>query len=138
MYIDLDGFKEVNDTMGHSAGDELLIKVGDVLKKDLRKADMVARLGGDEFAIILFEINKMEDARLVQEKVVATLSQPFKLKAGTVRIGASVGAAVFPDNEDNMNALIKHADACMYKAKEKRKNTRILVTNGIRKPTDAI
>jgi diguanylate cyclase (GGDEF)-like protein len=138
LYIDLDDFKHVNDSMGHSAGDELLIKVGDVLKKNLRKADIIARLGGDEFAIILTEIIKMEDARLVSEKVVAALSQPFKLEAGTVRIGASVGAAIYPDHEESTNALIKHADACMYKAKEKGKNTCVLGMNGFRETTDTI
>lgn len=128
LYIDLDGFKGVNDTMGHSAGDELLIKVGEVLEKNLRKSDVVARLGGDEFAVILFEIDELESARLVGDKVVATLSQPFKLKAGTARIGASVGAVVFPDHENSSEALVKHADASMYKAKEMGKNTCVLDT----------
>jgi diguanylate cyclase (GGDEF)-like protein len=138
LYIDLDGFKQVNDTMGHSAGDELLIRVGAELKKNLRKADIIARLGGDEFAIILSEINKMEDARQVSEKVVKTLAQPFKLEAGTIRISASVGAAIFPDHEDSMTALIKHADACMYKAKEKGKNACVLGNNRLREPPDII
>ena len=126
LYIDLDGFKAVNDTMGHGAGDELLIKVGVTLKKILRKTDTVARLGGDEFAVILFEIKGMEDARLVGEKVVGALCQPFQLKAGTARIGGSVGAAIFPDHEDAADALVKHADAAMYEAKAKGKNTCVM------------
>lgn len=126
LYIDLDGFKAVNDTMGHGAGDELLIKVGVTLKKILRKPDTVARLGGDEFAVILFEIKGMEDARRVGEKVVEALCQPFQLKAGTARIGGSVGAAIFPDHEDTADALIKQADAAMYAAKAKGKSTCVM------------
>jgi diguanylate cyclase (GGDEF)-like protein len=137
LYIDLDGFKCVNDTLGHEAGDELLIKVGDVLEKNLRKSDIIARLGGDEFAIILFEINELEDARLVGEKVVAMLSQPFELKAGTARIGGSVGAAVFPDHAKSAKALVKRSDTCMYKAKEKGKNTCVLDTKLIEKSRTA-
>ena len=130
LYIDLDGFKSVNDTMGHDAGDELLIKVGNKLRRILRKADTVARLGGDEFAVILFEIKELEDARLAGEKVVEVIRQPFKLKAGTVRIGASVGAAIFPDHEKAIDSLIKHADTAMYKAKAEGKNTCFMAFNG--------
>jgi diguanylate cyclase (GGDEF)-like protein len=131
LYIDLDGFKGVNDAMGHGAGDELLIQVGNALKKNLRKADTVARLGGDEFAVLLFEINAPEDARQVGEKIVAALRRPFKLKAGIAQIGASVGAAVFPDHEKAVDTLIKHADAAMYKAKENGKNTCFMDLNGL-------
>jgi diguanylate cyclase (GGDEF)-like protein len=126
LYIDLDGFKGVNDSMGHSAGDELLIRVGNRLKNKQRKSDVVARLGGDEFAIILFEISSMEDVRLVGKKVVKRLSQPFELKSGTVSIGASVGATVFPDHGESVKALVKLADACMYKAKHMGKNNCVL------------
>jgi len=129
LYIDLDGFKGVNDTMGHDAGDEILIKVGKELKGILRKGDTVARLGGDEFAVILLEIKELEDARLVGEKIVTAMCQPFKLKAGTARIGASVGAAAFPDHEDKMDALVKHADTAMYKAKAEGKNTCVMAFN---------
>lgn len=136
LYIDLDGFKDVNDTMGHGAGDELLIKVGVTLKGMLRKSDTIARLGGDEFAVILLEINGMEDARLVGEKVVEALCQPFQLKGGTARIGGSVGAAIFPDHSNASNAsnaadaLIKFADAAMYEAKAEGKNTCVMAFDG--------
>jgi len=131
LYIDLDGFKGVNDTMGHHAGDELLIKVGAALKGILRKADTVDRLGGDEFAVILFETKNMEDTRLVGDKVVAAMRQPFRLNAETARIGASVGAAIFPDHEDAMDSLIRHADAAMYKAKAEGKNTCTMAFNKV-------
>ncbi len=127
LYIDLDGFKGVNDTMGHHAGDELLIKVGQKMKANLRKADTVARLGGDEFAVILFEIKSLEDVERVGGKIVASMCQPFKLKTGTAMIGASVGAAVFPDHEDDIDALIKGADTAMYKAKAGGKNAFVMV-----------
>lgn len=126
LYIDLDSFKAVNDNMGHQAGDELLVKVGATLKGILRKSDTVARLGGDEFAIILLEIKEVEDVKLVGEKVVAAMCQPFQLKGGTARIGASVGAAIFPDHVDKMDELIKHADTAMYKAKAEGKNTCVM------------
>ncbi len=132
LYIDLDGFKGINDTLGHDAGDELLIQVGGALKKNLRKSDTVARLGGDEFAAILFEIKEPEDAQLIGEKVVATLSRPFELKAGAARIGASVGAAVFPDHESTVSDLVKRADAAMYRAKAMGKGACVMDMKGLR------
>lgn len=128
LYIDLDGFKRINDTMGHHAGDELLINVGEILKDIIRKTDTAARLGGDEFAVVLFEIKEIRDAMTVGEKIVSAMCQPFELKAGTARIGASVGAAIFPDHEEEMAALIKQADAAMYKAKAGGKNNCIIAS----------
>nr|WP_246294156.1 GGDEF domain-containing protein [Desulfobacter latus] len=118
LYVDLDGFKKINDTMGHDAGDELLIKVGSTLKKTLRKEDTVGRLGGDEFAVILSEIKAPEDVKQIGEKIVSAMGQPFRLKAGIAQIGASVGAAIFPDHEVTMAGLTKQADSAMYQAKE--------------------
>ncbi len=137
LYIDLDGFKSINDTMGHDSGDELLVKVGTALKKILRKSDTVARLGGDEFAVILSEIKEMEDARLVGKKVVEALCQPFRLEAGTSQIGASVGAAIFPDHEDKVDTLIKQADTSMYKAKARGKNTCVMSLIDEKNPPDS-
>ncbi len=112
--------------MGHDAGDELLSSVGSALKKNLRKEDTVGRLGGDEFAIILSEIKTPEDAKLVGEKVVSAMGQPFQLKSGIAQIGASVGAAIFPDHEVALDALVKKADSAMYKAKSKGKNNCVI------------
>ena len=136
LYIDLDGFKGVNDTMGHDAGDELLIQVGNTLTRNLRKGDTVARLGGDEFAVVLLEIKEPKDAGQIGEKVVEMLRRPFQLKAGIARIGASVGAAVFPDHENKVDALIKKADAAMYQAKSMGKNTCVLSGNALKQPLD--
>ncbi|MCJ2165933.1 MULTISPECIES: diguanylate cyclase [unclassified Pseudodesulfovibrio] len=123
LYIDLDGFKEVNDTKGHQAGDELLIKVSGTLSTSVRSTDTVARLGGDEFAIILSEVHNVEEAARVGEKIVRELCRSFDLKAGTVEIGGSIGVAVFPDHEDTENELLKSADQAMYESKSKGKNT---------------
>jgi diguanylate cyclase (GGDEF)-like protein len=123
LYIDLDGFKEVNDTKGHQAGDELLIKVSGALSVSVRSTDTVARLGGDEFAVILSEVHNVEEAAKVGEKIVRELCRPFDLKAGTVEIGGSIGVAVFPDHEDTENELLKSADQAMYESKSKGKNT---------------
>jgi len=122
LYVDLDGFKKVNDTMGHEAGDDLLCLVASALKKSSRKSDTVARLGGDEFAVILFEIDGVDGVRLAGEKIVAALNQPFELKAGTAHIGASVGAVVYPDNGLTAEELVKQADSAMYLAKNGGKN----------------
>jgi len=128
LYIDLDGFKKINDTMGHHAGDELLIKVGATLEKTLRKEDTVGRLGGDEFAVILSEIKAPENVKRIGEKIVLAMGQPFQLKAGVAQIGASVGAAIFPDHEVTMERLTKQADSAMYRAKEAGKGTCIMAS----------
>ena len=122
LYLDLDGFKAVNDTHGHEAGDDLLIQAGERLTKTLRKSDTMARLGGDEFAVILAETGE-EAAALVGRKIIEDLGRPFRLKAATVSIGASVGIAVFPDHGDSEEALVKNADKAMYQSKAKGKNT---------------
>lgn len=123
LYLDLDGFKAINDTHGHAAGDELLIQVGQRLKKIVRKSDTVARLGGDEFAIVLTEIKRVEAPAIVGQKIVDLLCRPFMLKVGEVNIGVNVGVAVYPDHEDDEQALIKSADKAMYVSKSKGKNT---------------
>lgn len=123
LYIDLDGFKQVNDTMGHQAGDQLLIAVGEALRKTVRKSDTVARLGGDEFAVILSEVGNVGEAAKVGGKIVDELCRPFKLRMGTAEIGASVGVAVFPDHEESAAALVKLADKAMYESKSKGRGT---------------
>ncbi|BCS89635.1 bifunctional diguanylate cyclase/phosphodiesterase [Pseudodesulfovibrio sediminis] len=129
LFIDLDGFKAVNDTHGHEAGDELLIKVGDTLSNTVRKTDTVARLGGDEFAIILSEIKSVDEAAMVGEKIVKELCRPFPLKAAQVQIGASIGVAVHPDHNDAGTELLKSADQAMYESKSKGKNTCTVATS---------
>lgn len=123
LYIDLDGFKSVNDTMGHDAGDELLKQVGTLLSGTVRQSDTVSRLGGDEFAVLLHEVANVEAAALVGEKIVSVLHEPIQLKAGSTTIGASVGVAVYPEHGDSAETLIRNADQAMYVSKSKGKNT---------------
>lgn len=122
LYIDLDGFKDVNDTLGHDAGDELLIKVSKLIESVTRKADTVARLGGDEFAVILTEINSLDGGDVAGNKIISALSTPIELKAGEVSIGASIGVAVYPDVSTDLETLVKSADRAMYSSKKKGKN----------------
>ncbi|WP_319583261.1 sensor domain-containing diguanylate cyclase [uncultured Pseudodesulfovibrio sp.] len=123
LFIDLDGFKEVNDTFGHEAGDELLKRVGTILKNSVRRSDTVARLGGDEFVVMLNKVSNVGDAVLVGEKLVSALRAPITLKAGRAVIGASIGVSVFPEHGDTAEILVQKADQAMYVSKRKGKNT---------------
>ena len=119
LYLDLDKFKPVNDTLGHNAGDELLHSVADRIRLQLRESDIVARVGVDEFAVILLDVNSRENVAAVAEKIIAALAKPFQLQgqARRVDIGTSIGIAVYPDDAQDHETLIKLADATMYKAK---------------------
>ena len=120
MLLDLDRFKEVNDTMGHSSGDELLARVADKLSGLLRESDTIARLGGDEFVILLTDLergNEATAASSMAEKLLKTLTKPVTLDEQTVNIGASIGIALYPDNSQTYEDLLKGADAAMYESK---------------------
>jgi diguanylate cyclase (GGDEF)-like protein len=117
LLLDLDGFKEVNDTMGHAAGDALLVQVGERLLGATRGCDTAARLGGDEFAVVLDGVRQEADATVVAERVVAALSAPYALAAGPARVGASLGIARAGDAEATPAALLHDADVAMYRAK---------------------
>ncbi len=122
MFIDLDGFKAVNDTMGHDMGDLLLQAVARRLECCLRKSDTVARIGGDEFTCILPNIEQAGDLHIVARKIIKALSTPFELKGQNVCISGSVGASLFPDDSKDAEVLIKNADVAMYRAKTEGKN----------------
>ena len=122
LYIDLDRFKYVNDTYGHSAGDELLMQVSVRLKNALRDNDTVARMGGDEFTIILSRVKAKSDAMHVAAKIVAAVRRPITLSGVEINIGASIGLAFFPEHGENIETLKKHADIAMYQAKEAGRN----------------
>ncbi|WP_028581902.1 sensor domain-containing diguanylate cyclase [Desulfogranum japonicum] len=117
LYIDLDGFKEINDTLGHEAGDELLVKISALLAENLRMSDTVARLGGDEFACILQEVNAKEGAFQAARNLQANIVQPLAIASGIVDIGASIGIAVYPDHASDVDPLVQLADAAMYISK---------------------
>ena len=122
LFIDLDGFKNVNDTFGHQAGDDLLIHVAHRLLKCVRKEDTVARLGGDEFTIILEELHNADGAAIVAQKIIMALGEIINLSGNKVSIGASIGIALYPDNGTDIDALIKVSDAAMYQSKKNGKN----------------
>lgn len=123
MFLDLDGFKQVNETLGHDAGDLLLQAVSRVLKEIIRASDTVARVGGDEFTFVLNDVGSDENAALIANKIIVALSQPLELKGQTCQIGASIGIALYPDDAQNTESLIKQADEAMYLAKTSGKNT---------------
>jgi diguanylate cyclase (GGDEF)-like protein/PAS domain S-box-containing protein len=122
MFLDLDRFKWVNDTLGHLHGDELLKIVAARLKSCLRKADTLARLGGDEFTIILLDINQDADIVYIASKILSELHRPFVLDGREVVISASIGISVFPEHGDSVETLIKCADIAMYHVKWQGKN----------------
>jgi diguanylate cyclase (GGDEF)-like protein len=118
LFVDLDGFKQVNDTFGHKAGDELLQTVTTRLNARLRHTDTLARLGGDEFVFVLEHIAHAQEAATVAEHIVQQIKAPFALADGTtVHIGASVGIALFPNDGTNADQLLERADRALYSAK---------------------
>ncbi|WP_374240619.1 diguanylate cyclase domain-containing protein [Zoogloea sp.] len=117
LYIDLDDFKGVNDTLGHAAGDRLLQEIGRRLERCVRRADTVARLGGDEFVVILEDIHGPQDAAAVADKIHHSLRQPFAIADHTLHARASIGVAIHPEDGDDADSLIKHADRRMYRDK---------------------
>jgi diguanylate cyclase (GGDEF)-like protein len=122
LLIDLDRFKHVNDSLGHHIGDLLLEQVGLRLSKCLRGVDTVARLGGDEFTVTLTEPHKREDAAVVAEKIIDILAEPFEIHSHTIRIGSSIGITFYPDDCEDLNAMLKNADMAMYEVKKKGRN----------------
>ncbi|OCA84975.1 sensor domain-containing diguanylate cyclase [Pseudobacillus wudalianchiensis] len=121
MFIDLDGFKQVNDTLGHEAGDLLLKQVSNRFKDCINKKDMVARLGGDEFVILLPDTHQ-DDCTLTAKRIIECLAFPILLSGKDVRVTPSIGIAVYPEDGQEAETLIKHADLAMYQAKRRGKN----------------
>jgi diguanylate cyclase (GGDEF)-like protein/PAS domain S-box-containing protein len=117
MFVDLDRFKQVNDTLGHGFGDRLLYQAAARLEACVRDADTVARQGGDEFVVVLPNVVEERDASVVAEKIIARLAEPFDLGGNIVHIGASIGVALYPGHGDNTEELVRHADLAMYQAK---------------------
>ncbi len=122
MMLDLDHFKDINDTLGHLVGDRLLQAVGSRLTDLLRKGDTIARMGGDEFLILLPEINNAGAARTIAQKIVESFQSPFTIDDRKLRITTSIGIAIYPDSSDDVDTLIKHADIAMYHAKGSGRN----------------
>lgn len=122
LFIDLDNFKTVNDSLGHHAGDELLKRVASRIQSCLRAADMVARLGGDEFLVVVSDLAMAEDVVPVAEKLLQAVSETFSIEGHLIQVSPSIGISVFPRDGQDRDALIKNADAAMYHAKESGRN----------------
>jgi len=123
LFIDLDGFKKVNDTLGHNAGDDLLTEVARRLQACVRQDDTIARLGGDEFTVILPNIRAPHDTEIVAKKVLERVREPIYLGDNEVYVSASIGITLFPDDAEDEETLIKHADTAMYEAKAAGRRT---------------
>jgi diguanylate cyclase (GGDEF)-like protein len=123
MFVDLDRFKNVNDTMGHEAGDKMLQEMAARLKSCLRAGDGVARLGGDEFMVVVADLKGSEEVRVLAQRLLAAVARPFALSGHEFHLTASIGISVFPTDGDDEHALMKHADIAMYQAKHDGKNT---------------
>ncbi len=151
MFIDLDNFKTINDSLGHAMGDELLKAVAGRLKGLVREGDTVARLGGDEFTLLLPGVIHPEDAVKVAEKILNGLEPPFRVSGRELHITGSIGITVYPQDGETAEALLKNADIAMYRAKEKGRNNyqvfspamnaaafeRLALESGLRKAIDA-
>jgi len=122
VLIDLDRFKNVNDSLGHDAGDALLKVVADVLSDELRETDSVARLGGDEFVVVLEGVRSIADVELVASRILNRLSEPTRLQGHEITSTASIGISFYPRDGESIDKLLKHADIAMYRAKSAGKN----------------
>jgi len=123
MFLDLDRFKVVNDTLGHSTGDELLKTVGTRLQSSLREEDSIARMGGDEFTILLADLKTTDDSAKIAQKVLDTVAQPLKIDGTELFVTTSIGIALFPSDGDTAETLLANADHAMYRAKDAGRNS---------------
>ena len=131
MFIDLDGFKKINDSYGHNVGDELLIRVSRKLENSVREMDTVGRIGGDEFIVLLTGIKDEADAPLVAQKIIDSLNQEILINNNSINIGASIGIANFPQDGNDLETIVNKADNAMYAAKDRGKNNFVLHTENI-------
>ena len=123
LFLDLDRFKKVNDTLGHNAGDKLLQQAARRLTDCVRETDTVARLGGDEFTVILPDLHNTHNTELVARKMLQCLAEPFVIDGAEMLVTGSLGITVFPDDGEDAETLLKNADTAMYKSKEDGRNT---------------
>lgn len=128
LFLDLDGFKPINDTLGHPTGDQLLIAVGERLRAGVRQADTVARFGGDEFAILINDLVDTDVATALARKLLDAVSQPFVLNGQKINISTSIGIAIYPFDGEDPDTLLANADKAMYQAKKRGGNSYELYT----------
>jgi len=130
VFLDLDGFKQINDLYGHDAGDSLLVDLAARLRQHLRASDLIARLGGDEFLVVLEEVVDVAPVETVAKKLLAEAARPYAIGGHGATVTASIGISVFPDDAADGTALMKHADTAMYAAKQAGKNTYRFYSSG--------
>jgi len=123
LFIDLDNFKTINDTLGHDAGDKMLKMVSQRFISTLRESDTIARIGGDEFAAIICNVKKTDDIKKIAEKIISKFKNPFKVRKSSFKIGISMGISLYPDDDRDIDSLLKKADSAMYQIKTKSKNS---------------
>lgn len=123
FYLDLDRFKQVNDELGHHAGDALLVEVSTRLRATLRAEDTLARLGGDEFAVLRTNLRSRKDAAMLAESLIAAVGRPFVFEEREIAVGLSIGITLMPDDGLDHDAVFRRADASLYTAKAAGRNT---------------
>jgi diguanylate cyclase (GGDEF)-like protein len=130
LLLDIDRFKEINDSLGHDRGDTLLVQVADRLREIVRETDTVARLGGDEFAILLKTVRSVDDASMFTERVLGAFAEPYVIDGLVLHVETSIGLALLPDHADDVQSLLKRADVAMYVAKAGRRGMSIYEADG--------
>jgi diguanylate cyclase len=130
MFIDLDGFKDVNDTLGHDVGDALLKDVAIRLTSSVREEDLVSRIGGDEF-IIVFEETSQDELEVISSRIIQNVGNPYYFSDKEAHVTPSIGIAIYPDHGDEIDSLVDHADTAMYAAKKTGKNTYLIYSSGL-------
>ena len=123
LFLDLDHFKIINDTLGHDVGDKSLQKIATTIDSNLRASDTVARFGGDEFVILLEEIQKQKEITAIVDKLLSVITEPMNLEGHEIIMSASIGISLFPNDSDNVSTLLKYADIAMYRAKDRGRNS---------------
>lgn len=136
LFLDLDDFKIINDTLGHAVGDEVLVSFANKFKEIIRTNDMIARVGGDEFIVVLSDISNYLFIERVCTKILALVNKPFNIKNSSFNIGVSIGVSIYPDNAQDLKTLIHNADSAMYHAKNKGKNHFEFFSNEMTKNLD--
>ncbi|MBX9867948.1 MAG: GGDEF domain-containing protein [Burkholderiales bacterium] len=129
LFIDINGFKLINDTYGHTIGDLLLIQVAKCLCHATRNVDIVSRFGGDEFVVGLTSIHTQNDVLVVTDKIIKTLNQIESINEISCKVNVSIGACLFPDHSDNLVELLEYADLAMYRAKQNKASSVVFYNN---------
>ena len=130
MFLDLDGFKQVNDTLGHNAGDEVIREISARLGLAMRESDAIARFGGDEFTVLLAEVEAREGVEVAAQKIIEAVSEPIHIENTVAQVTTSIGISLYPQDSDDIDTLIRQADMAMYAAKESGKNKYLFFDKG--------